>query len=81
MFVEDLILLLTTLIASKIARDESLQRLFASREELLSNTEYMRLQGEYKAAINLCCKNHSDYKKVVNEFVKRRKTLRRHYQV
>lgn len=77
MFVEDLILLLTTLIASKIARDESLQRLFACRDELLSNTEYMRLQGEYKAAINLCCKNHSDYKKVVNEFVKRRKTLQK----
>lgn len=75
MFVEDLILLLTTLIASKIARDESLQRLFACREELLSNTEYMRLQSEYNAAINLCCKNHSDYKKVVNEYVKGRKSL------
>lgn len=78
MLVNDLVLLLTTLIASKIARDESLQRLFACREELLSNTEYMRLQGEYNAAINLCCKNPSDYKQMKelkNSYIKNRTRL------
>ena len=75
MLVDDLILLLTTLIASKISRDEFLQRLFTCREELLSNTEYMRLQSEYNAAINLCCKNHSDYKQMKelkNSYIKNR---------
>lgn len=77
MVVYDLIRLLTKLIASKIARDESLQRLFACREELLANTEYLRLESDYNAVINLCCKNPSEYKKVVNEYVKRRKTLQK----
>lgn len=75
MSVTDLILLLTTLITSKIARDESLQRLFACREGLLAVPEYLRLQSEYHAAIDRCCKKKRDYKKVVNDFVKRRKSL------